>query len=132
MSDAIEATLNTIIEQVWNNRRLDLMPEVFTDDAQMHIGDTTLASREAIRETFIRPFQAAFPDLHLVVENLVVADDKAAMRFRGRGTHQGDFDGKAATGKTLAYEVIAIFHTRNGRVAEVWAQSDRAQRFAAL
>jgi len=35
-------------------------------------------------------------------------------------------------GHRLDYEGIAIFHMDGTRIAEVWSQSDRALKFAAL
>ena len=51
------------------------------------------------------------------------------MRFIGSASHQGDYDGKAATGKTVSYEGLSIFHMNGNRIAEGWSQSDWPRKF---
>src|ERR1700676_734660 len=58
------------------------------------------------RETWQQGFELmrrAFPDLDAHVDDLVAAADKVAIRVRFRGTHQGEFQGIPATGRTVHY-----------------------------
>ena len=135
MSDstaAHAATLHKLIDVVWNQRALERMPEVFAEDAVMHYAGRDTSGRAAIRDRVIAPFQAAFPDMVRRIDDMVLDGRNAALRFTATGTHAGDFDGRAATGATLSYEVIALFRMEGERIAEVWAHSDFAARFAAL
>lgn len=133
MSDreALRAVMDRFIDEIWHGHKLDVVAEVFMADATLHLGDDVLSGAEAIRR-FMAGVQTAFPDLRYEVTDLLFDGDKIAMRYRGSATHRGDYDGKAATGKTLDYEGIAIFHMDGNRIAEVWSQSDRARKLAAL
>jgi predicted ester cyclase len=91
-----------------------------------------LEGSDRLRDEFIRPTQLAFPDLHHEISDIMVENDKVAMRYVGSGTHQGDFDGKKATGKRFNYEGITLFHMKNNRVAEVWNHSNWSDKFAEL
>ena len=58
------------------------------------------------RETWQQGFELmrrAFPDLDAHVDDLVAAEDKVAIRVSFRGTHQGEFQGIPATGRTIHY-----------------------------
>jgi steroid delta-isomerase-like uncharacterized protein len=68
--------------------------------------------------------RAAFPDLAVQVEDLLVDGDKVVIRARAEGTHEGAFMGMPATGKQVAIGVIDINRIEDGRLAERWAVAD--------
>jgi steroid delta-isomerase-like uncharacterized protein len=75
---------------------------------------------------------AAFPDITLVVHDLVVEDDRVAGRFEYSGTHRGTFFGVEATGKPLSFQSIDIWRVQDGLLAEHWDQLDMAGMFRQL
>lgn len=79
--------------------------------------------REALIGIFTT-LRQAFPDLTLDVEDSLTDGDKVVIRAMWRGTHQGEFMGLPATGKSIAMESIHIFRVRDGRLAEHWAAQD--------
>ena len=69
-------------------------------------------------------FWTAFPDAHVVVEDLIAEGDKVARRFTMRGTHQGDFMGMPPTGKQVSWTGIDIERIEAGKFVESWANFD--------
>jgi len=65
-----------------------------------------------------------YPDLHLVVEDLIAEEDKVVGRTTVTGTHRGEFMGIQPTGKFVTYNEIFIFRFVNGRVVEIWGVVD--------
>src|SRR3990172_7589430 len=43
--------------------------------------------------------RAAFPDIEMVIEDVIAEGDKVVVRYTARGTHLGQFSGLAPTGK---------------------------------
>jgi steroid delta-isomerase-like uncharacterized protein len=87
------------------------------------------------RETWQRGFELmrnAFPDLEAQVDDLVAAEDKVAIRVSFRGTHQGEFQGIPATGRTIHYVSHEFYRVENGLFAEEWICSDMASLFRQL
>ena len=87
------------------------------------------------RETWRQGFdlmKRAFPDLRAHVDDIVAADDKVALRLRLSGTHQGDFQGVPATGRTVDYVSHEFYRVRDGVIAEEWICSDLASLFRQL
>jgi predicted ester cyclase len=41
-----------------------------------------------------------------------------------RGTHQGDFQGIAPTGKQVTIPAIRIYRVADGKMAELWVEFD--------
>lgn len=87
------------------------------------------------RETWQHGFELikrAFPDLEIHVDDLVAANDKVALRLTLRGTHQGEFQGVPATGRTISYVSHEFYRVGNGLFAEEWICSDMASLFSQL
>ncbi len=73
----------------------------------------------------IRDRLAGFPDLTTTIEDMFVSGDKLAVTLIWRGTHAGDYGGVAATGKRVEVRDTAIWHFRDGKVAEILTLQDQ-------
>ncbi|HET6868730.1 MAG TPA: ester cyclase [Solirubrobacteraceae bacterium] len=73
--------------------------------------------------------RAAFPDLHAEIEDIFASGDRVAVRLRIRGTHEGDYLGIPATGRTVSYVSHEFYRIENGLIAEEWICSDMAGLF---
>jgi steroid delta-isomerase-like uncharacterized protein len=62
----------------------------------------------------------AFPDWELIVEDLVVQGDRAAMRGIAGGTHRRAFAGVPATGRMINARGTVFFRIADGRIAADW------------
>ena len=81
---------------------------------------------EAAHRTLAR-WLAAFPDLHLVIEDLVVDGDHLMARLTATGTHRGLLAGLAPTGRRVRLPVYEAWAVPDGRCAERWLHLDRCQ-----
>lgn len=75
--------------------------------------------------------RSGFPDVRWTLEEMIVEEDKLgagdiriAARFTMRGTHQGDFLGVPATGKSIAVQAANFYRISNGRIVEERGQPD--------
>jgi steroid delta-isomerase-like uncharacterized protein len=87
------------------------------------------------RETWLKGFELmkrAFPDLHAHVDDIVAAEDKVALRLTLSGTHQGEFQGIQASGRTIGYVSHEFYRVADGLIAEEWICSDMASLFRQL
>jgi steroid delta-isomerase-like uncharacterized protein len=69
-------------------------------------------------------YRSSIADMHQTIEDMVAEDDKVACRWSGRGTHQGELMGIAATGKAITITGIVIYRIANGKIQEEWDYSD--------
>jgi hypothetical protein len=65
-------------------------------------------------------------------DDVVAAGDQVALRLILRGTHQGDFLGLPATGRTIEYVSYEFYRITDGLFAEEWICSDTATLQAQL
>jgi predicted ester cyclase len=70
-------------------------------------------------------YRAAFPDLRMEPQDVIVGGDKAVARVRATGTQQGEFMGVPAGGKSIDVELIDIMRFGDdGLIHEHWGVGD--------
>jgi steroid delta-isomerase-like uncharacterized protein len=69
-------------------------------------------------------YRRAFPDLRVTVEDLIAEGDKVVARLRFRGTHLGELEGIAPTGRRVDSTGIVVSRMEGGKIAEDWANFD--------
>jgi steroid delta-isomerase-like uncharacterized protein len=84
----------------------------------LHGRDTWREGAEMIRR--------AFPDVQAEIEDIFASGDRVAVRLRMRGTHQGDYLGMPATGRSISYVSHEFYRVQDGLIAEEWICSDTA------
>jgi predicted ester cyclase len=92
----------------------------------------TGAVAEAARR-WIGPFREAFPDFQMQIVRLVAEGDAVAAHFKCSGTHRGEWQGRAPTGRRFeGVDEIYIFEIRDGRLRSAVAVEDNFTRMRQL
>ena len=112
----VEEVLNGIYEAI-NTGNLALLEKFVAPDYAEH----SEGSRgvEPFQQQ-VGAFRAAFPDLHVSIDDLVTDGDRFASRTTVTGTHTGDLMGLPATGKHISVEAVDIGRIENGQAKERW------------
>ena len=80
--------------------------------------------KEGVKQMF-HTYRAAFPDLCLEAEDVLVEGDKVVARVRATGTNQGEFMGMPATGRSVDVQLIDIIRFgEDGLAREHWGVFD--------
>jgi len=66
----------------------------------------------------------AFPDYHTEIEDQFADGDRVVIRWRSSGTHLGEFQGIAPTGRKITVSGITISRFADGKIAESWVGFD--------
>jgi steroid delta-isomerase-like uncharacterized protein len=111
--------------EAYNNRDMQAEADVLAPGYVAHVpaAPGPLEGLEAWRK-FTAPFVEAFPDLRLTVEDILSEGDKVAARVAFHGTHRGEFQGIAPTGKEVAFSSIEVNRVVGGKVEEHWVELD--------
>ena len=112
-----------VIEEGFNRGNFDAWDDCFPETFVEHQYGLP-STREGFKHA-IRALRAAFPDLHLTIDDSVADGDKEWVRMTGTGTHQGAFFGVAPTGKPFTITVIDVCRFEHGRIVEHWGVPDR-------
>ena len=118
------SAMQDIYERI-NTGDIDGFGEFLSDDFVEHEELPGLEPTKEGVQAFFRMYRAAFPDLRMSVEDLVVSGDKAVARVRATGTHQGEFMAMPATGRSVDVQLIDIMRFGDdGLVREHWGVFD--------
>ncbi len=119
-----KALIRRVLEMI-NARELDAAFELYATDYVYHgPGGQELRGRDGIRGLWAA-FFGAFPDLHATIDDMFAEGDMAALRWTITGTHTGDFQGIAPTGKRIELPIAELFRIVDGVLVEAWDQYDR-------
>lgn len=78
---------------------------------------------EGLKAFFLK-MRSAFPDLKVEPVEVAGTDDHVAMRYTIRGTHEGEFQGVAPTGRSFKVSALQLARFENGRCVERWGSTD--------
>jgi steroid delta-isomerase-like uncharacterized protein len=121
MSEENKAISRRFIEELWNTGNLSVADEIVAPTYVNHdpaTPDLGKGPESAKKEVTL--YRTAFPDLRFSIEDLFAADDRVAVRWTGRGTHRGDLNGIAPTGKTVTVLGTSINRIAGGKIMESW------------
>lgn len=125
--DQNKALLQRWFDEVWNKGRTEAIDEMFAADGIAHglSGDAeSPLTGSAGFKPFHETFRGAFPDIEVVVEDMIAEGDKVAARCSVRAKHSGDHLGIAASNAPVAFDGIAIVRIADGKIVEAWNNFD--------
>lgn len=112
------------IYQAFSLQQPDLLDEAVTPDwDDIPLAPGQVPGPEGLK-SIIRMFISAFPDVQIIIHDLLQVPGQIAVRAEITGTHKGNFMGIEPTGKFVSIR-LHEFHQLNGeRVTTTWHQED--------
>src|SRR4051794_7172228 len=92
LADENKAIVHRLVDEVWNQGKIDVADELFTKSFVMQ--DPTFGEKVRGAESFkelVAMHRAAFPDLHFTINEESADDKSVALRFTLSGNHLGKF-----------------------------------------
>jgi len=127
MSEANKALVQRWFDEVWNKGRAEAIEEMFDEYGIAH-GLSEDPANPITGPRDFRPFHTlfreAFPNMMIVVEDMIAEGDKVAARCSVRARHEGEFLGKSATDSPVEFTGITIVRIENGKIVEAWNNFD--------
>jgi steroid delta-isomerase-like uncharacterized protein len=111
-------------EEVFNAKKLYLLEQLVSPDFVDHNPEPGQEKGIAgIRKSFAQ-FLEAFPDMRVEILQLAGDGDRVCARVNMTATHQGTFNGLAATGRRVSVTGIDWLRLKDGKVVERWGVFD--------
>jgi predicted ester cyclase len=125
MSEENKAIVRRQEEELHTQGNLDVADEIFAPNYVGHdpSNPQDIRGLEAAKQA-AAGYREAFPDLQVIIEDLLAEGDRVAARVRFRGTHQGELEGIAPTGRRVESTGIIVSRIEGGKIAEDWANFD--------
>ncbi len=102
-----------------NTHNPALLDEFLAPDFVYTESDTPTQDREIYKQG-LKMVTKAIPDFHGTIEETIAEGDKVWIRYKGTGTHKGEYLGLAPTGKKVTMTSVAIYRIVDSKVVEMW------------
>ena len=125
MSEQNRELVRQLNEEYHNQARIhEVIEQRFAPEFVNHAAPPGLPPTREGNEMFSTAFRHAFPDYQVTIHDVIVEGDKVVTRKTFSGTHQGDWMGIPASGRTFSIGGIDIVRIVGDKVVEHWAQFD--------
>jgi steroid delta-isomerase-like uncharacterized protein len=117
-----------ILEQGFNEGKLDLVDQLVSPEAVNH-DPAEPAHLRGVRgpqvfKRTVEMYRAAFPDVQIIVDDVIAVDDKVVLRWHSEGTHRNELEGLAPTGARVSLTGMSVDRWKDGKVVESWSEWD--------
>ena len=119
------ALVRRLYEEVWNNRRLELLDELLSPSHALeapNVSGSQVGPQEYKRQ--VLALLKGFPDLQFIIKDIFGEDEKIVVAWTFSGTHDGEFLGIPATHKKVSSDGVTIHHVANGKIIDSFSNWD--------
>ena len=114
-----KALVRQAIEKVWNAHNVAAVDDLYAAGLVNHDPlNPEVTGLEAFK-AWVSAVFSSFPDLRVVVDDMVAEGDKVAKVYTLHGTQKGEFQGIPPTDKPVAMNGITIYRIADGKIAEL-------------
>lgn len=126
-------TPTEVVQQFFAKARSGQQPDAAHEYMAEHVlahqmtgeNETTVHRTPANYADHVREMIAAYGDFQVVIQEMIAQNDRVYVRWKQTGTHIGEVDGFAPTGKTIVEIASAVYRIEHERIVEYWIQIDR-------
>src|SRR5580704_18070801 len=117
--------VHRFVEELWNERRLDVADAIFAKDCVTHQlqsgvpADAVPRGPQAIKE-HVMGCVASLPDLRFSIEQILSEGDRVVMQLLMEGTHKEAWLGIPASYKKMQIRMFTIHRVEQGKIVEDW------------
>jgi steroid delta-isomerase-like uncharacterized protein len=104
--------------EAWERRDADALAQDHAEHGTVHSPRTGLVTGRANIANAYRSWFAAFPDIQIHREELLVDGDNVALFFTSLGTHNGDFMGIEGCGRRFEVRGVFLYKFADGLIAQ--------------
>lgn len=125
MSEQNKTNVRRLFEEVWNKGYVPVADELFAPTYTHHDSSTPDVGRGPESEKKrVTLYRTAFPDIRFTIEDMLAEGETVVARWTCRGTHKGELNGIAPTGKQFNINGISIARFTNGKMFEGYVNWD--------
>lgn len=132
MSEAQNAALaRRVIDEAFNNKRSEAVRELLHPKAVGHLEGFEVRGPEGFLPAWAS-ILGAFPDLKVIIQDLLAQGDSVAVRWTASGIHTGPHLGITPSMKLVAFRGITWFRFSEGKIIEWWESWNQGRLFSEL
>jgi steroid delta-isomerase-like uncharacterized protein len=122
-----KAIIQRFFDEVWNQGHLNRVDELEHPNSinYGYLTNPEFGVGQEGTKRFVAAYRTAFPNIRVVIEDIIAEGDKVAVRWLARGTHTGQLLNFSPTGKEVITTGTFFYRLTDGKIAEVWGDWDR-------
>lgn len=134
MSEANKRFMRRWFEEVWNQRNESAIDEMFAAHGKGHHFPQTGGTFNGPDEfkPVYKSFCSAFPDLRVIVDEVISEGNRAAARWTAMATHSGEGLGIPPTGNKITLPGSSFAIIEDGKMIEAWNFIDMGHLYEQL
>jgi steroid delta-isomerase-like uncharacterized protein len=113
------------VEEIFNARKTEMVNNFVTPDIIYHGMAEEVSSMEEFKR-WVAEDLSAFPDMKVTILDEFGEQNKVAIRWILKATHEKDFADFPATHKKFETRGVDIFHFEGDKIKEAWTVCDMA------
>ena len=111
------------VEEIFNERKTEAAKNFVTSDIVYHGMAEEVKSLEDFKK-WVAEDLSAFPDMKITVVDEFGEENKLAIKWTLKATHEKDFADFPATHKKFEAQGVEILHFEGDKIKEAWTFSD--------
>jgi len=125
MSTQYNAIARRFVEEIFNARKTEAAKNFLTPDIIYHGMAEEVKGLEEFKK-WVAEDLSAFPDMQITILEDLVDQDKVALRWNLKATHEKDFADFPATHKKFETQGVEILHFEGDKIKEAWTMGNLA------
>lgn len=135
--EANKALVRRFFLELVNERRYEIIPEIFSPTVQLRVGTRPFLRNEGFDGhdgvlKWLRHFHEAFSDCQDEILAQWAEGDQVITHICYRGTHDGVWLGQPPTGEKIIWTAVAINTVEDGKIVRKTGAIDQADVFRQL
>ena len=124
--EKIEAATRQIVDEAWNLGNVSVLDRIYAAGYVRHKPPFPDIDGLEAAKRFILDSRISYPDVHITLQEIIVAENRAISRWIFEGTQQGQSPttGVSPTGKEVTFTGCNVAHWDSGQIVEEWEYSD--------
>jgi len=119
LQDVIMSNNRDFVEYCWNNKDLEKLKSISTEDLVRNLNGIKVASSQKEMEANLKVYFNGFPNLKVTLNNTYVKNNMLFTYWTFEGTNTGVFGESPATGKKVKVSGFSIVHfNENGKMIQ--------------
>jgi steroid delta-isomerase-like uncharacterized protein len=118
-----KAMARRFVQEIFNERKIEATKDFVTPDIIYHGAFEEVRGLEDFKQWMTEDL-SAFPDMQITILDDFGEQNKVAMRWTAKGTHEKDIADIPASHKKVEIEGAEIFHFEADKIKEAWTIFD--------
>jgi len=125
-AEKLKVATRNLIEEAYNKGDLDVVDDCCAAGFVYHVPPYPDVEGTEAYKKYISDLRAAYSNLQLTIDEMIIEGDIGAMKWTFRGTHTGQSPtlGIPPTGKQVTFSGCSITRFVDGKFAETWNYVD--------